>query len=30
MVDDSFTERKIEDPHIKTDNDLDEPEFDGS
>ena len=29
MLDDSITDRKIEDRHIKTDNDPDEPEFDG-
>ena len=28
MLDDSITERKIEDQHAKTDNDPDEPEFD--
>ena len=30
MLIDSITERKVEDRYVKTDNDPDEPEFDGS
>ena len=29
MLDDSITERRIEDRHVRTDNDPDEPEYDG-